>query len=341
MAGLLPGRGMKGHDGGAPAQPSCPRRRWAIVALTTALVLVFAALASPPAFARAQQAPNSRVVLDLPVGYVPAEMFSGFQNETFGTSFVILEAPLKAYPEMTAGFTPEKLATRGILDVTRGTLRRQDDHVYMRGRQSSPAGDYAKYFVLFKGPDVTVLVSANVPQKAVDAGAVKPEEIEAILASASVVARPAVREIYRLGYLGPFKEAGTVVGTSRLYTLDGRMEPERKGELRPTFIVAPSLDKMAVSSTPDLAKRLLQTLSGFKSVKLGEPNPLTIAGMAGVELDAEALDAATEEPLRLYQVLLKGKDGGYFRMIGIARTAHDTALLAEFKRMAESFRLAD
>jgi hypothetical protein len=304
-------------------------------------VLALTLATSAPGLAKAQQAPNSRVVLDLPEGYAPAEMFSGFQNETYGISFVILEAPAKAYEEMAAGFTPDNLAKRGITDVQPGTLARKDTFVYLRGKQSSPAGNYAKYFVLFRDADVTVLVSANVPQKAVDAGAVKPADIERVLASASLAAQPAVREIYRLGYLGPFHAAGTVVGTSRLYTLDGRMEPERKGELRSTFIVAPSFDKMVVPTGPEFATRLLQTLNGFKAIKPGEPRKVTIAGLEGTELEAEAVDQQGDVPIRLYQVVLAGAQGGYFRMIGIAKTTEAARLMPEFRRMAQSFRLVE
>ena len=66
-----------------------------------------------------------------------------------------------------------------------------------------------------------------------------------MLASAKTTEKPAVRDLYSLTYLGPFKEAGTLVGISKLYTLDGQLEPERSGETRSAFMVAPSLDKAA------------------------------------------------------------------------------------------------
>lgn len=305
------------------------------------LLAVLVTSAYEPAAARQQQAPNSRVVLELPDGYVPSTQFSGFQHEAHGSSFVILEVPAKAYDELAGGMTSDKLATRGIRDVARGKLARTDEHVFMRGRQSSAAGDFVKFFVVFKAADMAVLVSANVPAAAIIDGTVKSEEIERVLASAATTDKRSVRELFRLGHLGPFKEAGTFVGTSKIYTLDGRMEPERKGEPRAVFIVAPSLDLRPVDDLADFAAKLLQTITGYVELKTGEPRRSTVAGLAAVLIDAEAKDAKEGRPMRLHQAVLAGKGGGYFRLIGITPADDAARLMPEFKRMIESFRLAD
>ena len=60
-------------------------------AATLALTILLGMSATPVVTASPQQAPNSRVVLDLPPGYVPSPLFSGFQNDASGVSFIILE----------------------------------------------------------------------------------------------------------------------------------------------------------------------------------------------------------------------------------------------------------
>jgi hypothetical protein len=319
------------------ARPGGVRRRGGLLACLLALVAAASAPAS--ALATPQQAPNSRVVLDLPEGYVPSPLFSGFQDEARGVSFVILEAPAGEYEKMLAGFVPQELAKRDIKDVQQVPLGRTDRHVYMRGTQTSAAGTYAKFFVLFRTNDQTILVSANVPQKAIEDGSVTPQEIEKILASASTTEKPAVRDLFALNYLGPFKEAGTLVGTSKLYTLDGRLEPERVGETRSAFMVAPSLDKRPIKDPDDLAVALLANLAGYKDIKVGEPKDVTIAGLDGVEVTADAIDEDDDTPVHLYQAMLLGKDGGYFRLIGIATPKDATRLAAEFPKIAQSFAL--
>lgn len=106
-----------------------------------AAALVVALSVSPAVWATPQQAPNSRVVLDLPPGYTPSTLFSGFQNDSSGVSFIILEAPVGEYDKMARGFTADELAKRGVTDARKSELARTDPHVYMRAQQMSAAGD--------------------------------------------------------------------------------------------------------------------------------------------------------------------------------------------------------
>jgi len=322
---------------------ACPQQRIGALQWRDALVLVFSALlllAAPSAsFASPQQAPNSRVVLDLPPEYVPSPLFSGFQNETTGASYVILEAPAAEYDKMAQGFTADELAKRGIKNVEKGSLPRSDAHIYMRAKQKSEAGAYGKFFVLFRSADQTVLVSVNVPQHALADGSVKVEDIEKVLSTAKTTEKPAVRDLFSLSYLGPFKEAGRIVGTSKVYTLDGRLEPERAGETRSAFMVAPSIDKRAIAEPEKQAVALLGSLPGFKDFKPGKPRAIRIGGLDGIEVEAEAVDADDGRPIHLYQAMLFGAGGGYFRLIGIATPKDTPAIALEFPKIAHSFSL--
>jgi hypothetical protein len=303
------------------------------------LALLLGTVAPGFAAATPQQVPNSRVVLDLPPGYTPSPLFSGFQDEATGVSFVILEAPVGEYDKMAQGFSPEELKKRGITDVRPAPIARSGPHIYLRGRQVSAAGTYEKFFVLFRTADQTILVSANVPEKSVEDGSITPDQIAAILASAKTTEKPAVRDLYALSYLGPFKEAGTLVGTSKVYTLDGRLEPERRGETRSAFMVAPSLDKRPVAQPDKLAVALLASLPGYKEVMPGEPHDFKVGDLNGVEVSASAVDEDDNTPVHLYQAMLLGKDGGYYRLIGISTPAEAPDLEPEFPKIARSFAL--
>lgn len=316
-----------------------PRRRFRAPIAFLILASLFALAATDVVYATPQQAPNSRVVLDLPAGFIPSPLFSGFQNDTTGVSYVILEAPVGEYDKMAQGFTPEELAKRGITQVEKGALARTDDHVYMRAVQKSEAGTYAKFFILFRTSDQTILVSVNVPKHALEDGNAKREEIERVLATAKTTEKPAVRDLYSLSYVGPFKEAGTLVGTSKVYTLDGRLEPDRPGETRSAFMVAPSLDKRPVAEPDKLAVGLLASMPGYKDFKPGQTRPIIVGGLDGIEVTAEATDEDDGKPIHLYQAMLLGKDGGYFRLIGIAAPQDMAQIAGEFPKIAQSFTL--
>jgi len=289
--------------------------------------------------ARLVQAANSRVALVLPPSYQPAKLYSGFEDERRGISFVIFEAPRAAFDEMKGAFTPETLASRGLMDGKAGQLARQGEYIYMKARQSSPAGEYAKFFVLFPTTDQTVLVSANVPVKALEPPGTMITEIEQALTSAQTVPAAQIKELYRLGYLGPFKEAGRVAGTSKLYTLDGRLEPEHKGASRPALIIAPSIDKRPIVDVNATAKALMRTLSGYRDMTIGVPEPVKVSGMSGVALKGTAVDLQSEAPVVIYQVLLVAGDGGYYRLVGLVPQTEAERLLPEVVRVTLSFEV--
>ena len=149
-----------------------------------------------------------------------------------------------------------------------------------------------------------------------------------------------MRDLYSLAYLGPFKEAGTLVGTSKVYTLDGRLEPERSAKTRSAFMVAPIARQAAASTTRRSSRwRCWPACRDTGTSRPGETTPINIAGLDGFELKAEALDADDDVPVQLYQAMLVGKDGGYFRLIGIATRCGQGRLPAEFAKIARSFTL--
>ncbi len=123
-----------------PLEATAMRGLWRRIpraAATLALTALVGMSAPAVVTASPQQAPNSRVVLDLPPGYTPSPLFSGFQNDASGVSFIILEAPFGEYDKMAAGFSAEELAKRGITDAKKAELARTDPHVYMRAHQKS------------------------------------------------------------------------------------------------------------------------------------------------------------------------------------------------------------
>jgi hypothetical protein len=341
----------RGEEISVSLMPNCPTLPSRLSALGLAtrgvagvlcvfgLIALFAVAKPAPVAASPQQAPNSRVVLDLPSSYTPSPLFSGFQDDARGVSFVILEAPASEYDKMAQGFTAAEFAKRGITDASTKKFQRSDPHIFMRARQKSAAGTYQKFFVLFRTKDQTVLVSSNVPARAVADGSVTVDEIEKVLATATTAGQPAVHDIFSLSHLGPFKEAGTLVGTSKVYTLDGRLEPERAGVTRSAFMVAPSLDKRTIGNPKKEAVALLESLSGYKGIKTEEPHEVTIGGLPAVETWASAIDEDDNVPVRLYQALVECKDGGYFRLIGIATPRDVERLNEEFPKIAGSFAL--
>ena len=305
--------------------------------LMAGLLLVFAA--APAARADVRQAPASRVALDLPEGYVPSRLFSGFVNERAGVSLVVVELPEPAYEQLAGSLTAEALAAKGITGAEAGKLERPDPYLFMRGVQASAQGPVAKFIIALHGNGVAALVTANVQREALDRGLVAAADIERILASASIAAAAApARDVFRLGYLGPFKPAGRVLGTARAYTPDGRMDPPAPGSKRPILIVAPSLDQRPVENAAQTAEALLARLPGLQSVEIDERASLRIADMDATELVGHAKDKEAGREVALWQLLIHPKEGGYYRLVGQMPLAERETLLPELRKIAQSFR---
>lgn len=309
-----------------------------LVAALIAAVL-FSGLWALPVAARVQQAPSSRVQIDLPEGYEPARLFSGFVNDRLGVSFVIVEMPGQAYDELVKGLTPAALSARGVTVRRQGKLGRPDEHIYIEGQQVSAAGTFAKYLVAFRDGDVTALITANVQKPANGEREAMAQEIEAALASARIVATPAeARELFTLGYLGPFRLAGGFLGNAKAYTLDGRPPQTLPGRGQPMVIVAPSLDQRAVGAPESYAETLLQGLdSGLSGIKVLERRPVTYNGLGGIEIEAKAQERDTGATVLLFQVVLLPRDGGYWRILAQAPMSERDRFLPEFRRIAASF----
>lgn len=311
------------------------RRRYAGL-----ILLAVIGLSGAPGQARVQQAPASRVAIDLPEGYEPARLFSGFTHDGNGVSLVVVEMPAQAYDELEKGLTGEALAAKGVTLTGRGQLKRPGDHIYIQGEQASAAGVYAKFFVVFRESGVTALITANVQKASIETGQVKAAEIEAVLASARIAAVPAeAKDLFALAHLGPFKPAGSFLGTAKAYTLDGGTQPPRASNGRAMLIVAPSLDQRLVSNPDEYAVQLLNGLAGHGEVKIGTRAPVSIGGLAGVEIEGTARENESGAELLLYQVMLLPPEGGYWRIFAQAPLAEAEHYRAEFQRIARSFSL--
>ncbi|MDX2158888.1 MAG: hypothetical protein SFW09_20485 [Hyphomicrobiaceae bacterium] len=307
--------------------------------LTVMMIAIWPLGSAREAQARLQQAPSSRVVLDLPEGFSPSPLFSGFVSEAIGASFVVVEMPAAAYDQVARGMTAEALEAKGVRNARASTLARAEPYVFIEAEQSGPAGEFAKLMLVFREAGVTALVTANVRKTALAEGLVSADVVRRALASASIAAEPApAREVFTLGYLGPFKAAGAILGTTRAFTLDGRIEPQAKGQARPILIVAPSLDRRLVTEPDSYAERLLEGLPGLSQPKIEDRRRLEIAGMDSVEMVGTATDKDGGAQIAVYQVLLLPRGGGYYRIVGQMPTEERDRLLPEMRRIAAGFK---
>jgi len=312
-------------------------RRQAVGRLSASLaqfVTILAALlfAVSPGMATPAQAPGSRIVLDLPEGFAASPNFSGFAHVSNGTTIILLEVPASAYREMATGLAPETLAQKGILGAKQGTLDREGPYHYVTGEQPSSSGPYAKHILLFQEGPVAALISINVPKSAMESGSADPQTFERILTSARIDPK-AGEKPFQLGYTGPFRDTGSFIGQSHFYAYGEDLATPDPSQ-RPTLTVAAALDAPRIDDLDATGRDGLTGLAGGRTPEAVESQSIEIAGLEGIEQVAPPAEGARPG---LYQVILRGKGGGYYRIVGSAPAVYWPTLLPEFRKIAASF----
>ena len=306
-------------------------------ALLAGLVFSVAAF-SGPALAAMKQPPGSRIKMDVPDTFEVSKLFSGFLYPAAGVSIVIAELPTKSYDRVVAGFTDKALGKKGITDVKRSKLKRTDKHLYFTGKQTNRGHRFLKHVLLTSDDRSVAVITVNVPIGSGVEGFIKTEEIITALNSATFTdkAAPIIKQ-FKLEYLGPFKEAGKLVGSAILYTTDGQLRASKPGEARSMIVIAPSVDRIAVNNIPAFSERAMRSITGYSNLKIVANSTVEIAGLKGAQVAATAVSTQSKQPVELRQVVLSRPKGGYFRILAIIQQAEAEKLLPETDKLIKGF----
>lgn len=312
-----------------------------LLLLAVFLIFYFTRMSAP---APLRQPPGSRVALAIGEHFAPSDRFTGFIDEKSGASVVVLELPAAAYEQLKRiGNMADAFEAQGLLQVERVKLpSREGEYICLRGHQKTALVDYAKYVLIFPAKGMTVMLTVNVPEAALTSGAVTGTEIERIFRSATVMAdameAPA---LFRLDYLGSFEEDLSLLGTTKGYRLNGRGTGAQDGDdakLRPLFLVAPSLNQAPIPNLTLFGERAFQTIEQVQEKRIEQQRDVEVAGMKGVEVIGNGIDAKSGEPAIVYQLVLEARHGGYFRLVGLAPAVERDKYLPEFSKIARSFQ---
>lgn len=313
-----------------------------IIAAT--IVVTVLALASAPVLAEAVKPPGSRISIAVPDGFEISKLFSGFLHPNARASIVVAELPTTRYDEIIAGMSDEALARKGIRDVKRDKLERTDDHQFITGTQSARGMEVGKYILLIKDAKGVGLITANVPQSAITDGDLTREAVLAALASATLTdAKAPIIKPFSLPDLGPFKEAGKIMGSAVLYSLDGVLAAKDKFKTRSVLIIAPSIDRMDISDVnlKTFSKRALDSLGGYEQMTPAAASDVTIDAMKGARQAATAIASDSKTAVTLDQMILVRRKGGYFRLLAILREDEAAGLSNDVERIFMGFKALD
>jgi hypothetical protein len=126
------------------------------------------------------------------------------------------------------------------------------------------------------------------------------------------------------------------IGKAAGFTKDGQVPQTSPQD--PLFIVAPSLGDVLVIDPKKYANRRLYQYRNTKINSIESTNEISIDNLAGWEIEATGQDQKTKTPLKLYQVMLFPKQGGYILMTGIVGAKQVSIYLPKFKAIAQTYK---
>ncbi|MBU2531708.1 MAG: hypothetical protein KKB37_03130 [Alphaproteobacteria bacterium] len=316
-----------------------PTARQRFITLTSLLALGALCAAALPASAKVMQAPGTRVSIDLPENFKSSPIFAGFMEIISSAAVIVLEMPPEAYGQVVAGFTPEALSGKGIVNVRMTKLARPDDHIFLTGQQKHRGALFEKFILITKDDKNTAVVSFNVPEGSLTNGSLAREDVIKAMTSARLEAEAAPsKDLFKLGFTGQFELVGRPIGTSRIYAEKNEQGPK---DTRNVIAIAPSLNRLPVDDLNEFSKVALDSMNNNKDLTVKASKPLKIDGMRAHLLTATAKRGAADTPVIIRQVILTPESGGYFRILAVIKESDEARLGPDVEKLIASFKATD
>jgi hypothetical protein len=275
------------------------------------------------------------VSLRCPEGFVKETKFDGFGQEATKSSVMVIRIP-GPYDQVSAGFTKENMAPRGLTLLDKSESKVGDKAGILVHFQQSAAGiKFEKWSLVFGDETHTTLITATFPvEHAARLSAPLKAAVLSTRLEKSEPAEPFADLPFTLAQPEKLKLA-TAISRSVLYTLDGKL-PAKSPE-DPIFVAAPSLGKFTALDTKATAERKLKSTAETKNLKITSHEPVEIDELKGYESLADAEDAKSGTPIVVYQVMLFDDDS-YIVLAGLVGKKKAEEFLPEFKKLAQSLK---
>jgi hypothetical protein len=281
------------------------------------LFCAFTAAASAAGAADVVYPIGSRIGLVPPPGLNPSQHFLGFEDAPHKVAITMVTLPPAAYPQLEESSSQEM---QGITIERRESLSLASGKAFLVIiHQDVENMKLRKWILTAETPDLTALVTFQVPEDARDA---YPDEvIRPSLTSLAVRPMIPVEEQlslvpFRLGELAGFHVGGVVVGRAVMLIDAEAAEPQGKAQL----IVAAAQGGPTQARDRDLfAHDMFVSIPNLKDVRVTSSESLRIGGQQGHQIMARAKEATTGTDVTLVQWIRFGA-GGYMHLVGVARS---------------------
>ncbi len=287
--------------------------------------------------ARAERIAGTRVSLEPPAGFEAASQFPGFQRTEIGASILVNEVQ-GPVAELRQGLAREPLALAGITLVDSSEVRvNEREALLLRVSQSAGGGRFEKWMLVFGEGERSVLVLATYPESSA------PELREPLRQAVLSTRWQPTAEVDPLEGLDfRFEISGDLVLANRMANLVMLTENGAPGAVAPgdpLLLLGASIAESDLSNVEAFARLRLGQTAQIRDLDRIEGSAATLDGLPAYELTAHAVDEASGEPLRIYQLVL-AHGGRYLLAQGFVGPARADTYLPQFRTISRTLRLA-
>jgi len=280
--------------------------------------------------------PGTRVSLVPPTGFKPAPEFSGFKQESNGSSIIVTEFP-GPFSEVSSGFlNPSELAKRGMTLLNKQEINvNSQSGLLLHVKQNAFGTEYRKWLLIFGDAKESVLVVATFPLE------LEGDLSEKMKASVQTAKWDRGRVIVPTeGLSFTFTEKGEIklakrIANSLIYTKSGVFPSPAVDD--PLFVIGQALSKVDVADKEQFAKSRLSQTATVSDIQIEQLSQVTVDNLNGYEIVAKGNDRESGNSMLIYQLVLF-EDESYYIMQGLVSSKQGPTYLPVFKEMATSFR---
>lgn len=296
--------------------------------------LVASALMAATGFAAPTHVAGTSVTLNPPPGFVASQRFPGFEHGGKGASIAVTELPGPS-EKMREGMTRENLATRGMTLIRSQPVKiGGKDALLIQVSQSAEGRDFLKWMLVAGDAQKTVMVVGTFPKAAADmslpikravlsaswGGEVKAQPYEGL--SFQVAPTPALKLAGRVGNVLVFSESGSM----------------GQGDAAQAILVVGSSSSAApITNVERFAKEHAARTTQVSALRNIQGKAVTLDGLPGYELVAEADDVKSMREVRMYQLILADQ-ATYYLAQGFVSAGRGPAIMDRFREVTRSFR---
>jgi hypothetical protein len=310
--------------------------------LATFAILVLLALGAPAWAADVVFPAGSRIGLAPPPGVTPSRNFFGFEDPFNNVALVIAALPPDAFAELERSTSAEALQKQGLTVEKRETHALAANKAFLVvARQQADGMRMRKWIFALAAPDLTALVSMQVPDAASNA---YPEAaIRAALMSVAVRPTVPVEEQlsllpFKVGELAQFRVGGVIAGRALILT-DGAANAPPGPDVDAHLVVAIAPGGPAQSSDRNnFARTVFASIPNLNDVRLTSSEPLRIGGQPGHQIMARGKDSRTGKDVTIVQWLRFG-GGAYMHLVGVAASDAWIPAYARFRQVRDGIEL--